>query len=117
MGEVKKIPVKSQEEIWFFEKQINLFDVLDFFPSDAIETKDGLHGKSLLIETDLGWSFETDIERGKFCFRKKSKSMNGTGKWVSESGLLAGDHICIEKLNDYHYRLFKISENKIQQHI
>jgi hypothetical protein len=108
MGDIRKIPVESQEEVWFFEKQINLFDILDFFPPDAIETANG-EGKKLLIETDLGWSFETDIEKGKFCFRKKSKSMNGTGKWVIESGLKAGDTICIEKLGDYHYKLFKSS--------
>jgi hypothetical protein len=97
MGDIRKIPIKSQEEVWFYEKQLNLFDILDFFPTDAIETAHG-EGKKLLIETDLGWSFETDIEKGKFCFRKKSKSMNGTGKWVIESGLKAGDTICIENL-------------------
>jgi hypothetical protein len=106
MGELKKIPVKSQEEVWFYEKQINLFDILDFFPLDAIASAKG-EGKKMLIETDLGWSFETDIERGKFCFRKKSKSMNGTGKWVVDSGLKAGEWICIEKLSDYHFKLFK----------
>lgn len=111
MGEVRKIPVKSQDDIWFFEKQINLFDILDFFPLDAIQKKDGAAGKMLKIETDLGWSFETDIEYGKFCFHKKSKSMNGTGKWVVESGLKAGDFICIEKIGEYHYKLFKESNS------
>lgn len=106
MEEIKKILVKSQEDVWFYEKQLNLFDILDFFPTDAIEATHG-EGKKLLIETDLGWSFETDIEKGKFCFRKKSKSMNGTGKWVAESGLKAGNAICIQKLGDYHYKLFK----------
>lgn len=108
MGEVKRIPVKSKEELWFLEKQINLFDILEFFPPDAIESEAG-HGKPLLIETDRGWSFETDIEKGKFAFRKKSKSMPGTGKWVAESELRPGDLICIEKLGAYHYRLFKES--------
>ncbi|MFN3385702.1 MAG: hypothetical protein ACK42Y_03840 [Candidatus Thermochlorobacter sp.] len=111
MGEVRKIPVKSQDDVWFFEKQINLFDMLDFFPSDAIQKKDGIAGKMLKIETDLGWSFETDIEYGKFCFHKKSKSMHGTGKWVVDSGLKAGDVICIEKIGDYHYKLFKESNS------
>ncbi|NTW49243.1 MAG: hypothetical protein HGB19_05855 [Chlorobiales bacterium] len=108
MGEVKRIPVKSEEEVWFLEKQINLFDILDFFPIDAVESANG-HGKSLLIETDRGWSFVTDIEKGKFAFRKKSKSMPGTGKWVVESELKPGDVVCIEKLGSYHYRLFKES--------
>lgn len=106
MGEIRTLPVKSQEDVWFYEKQINLFDILDFFPPDAIENAQG-EGKKLLIETDLGWSFETDIEKGKFCFRKKSKSMPGTGKWVVESGLKPGDLIGIEKLGDYRYKLFK----------
>ncbi|MGQ9805083.1 MAG: hypothetical protein ACUVRP_03280 [Chlorobiales bacterium] len=106
MENVITFPIKSQEDVWFYEKQINLFDVLDFFPSDAIETAQG-EGKKILIETDLGWSFETDIEKGKFCFRNKSKSRNGTGKWVVDSGLKAGDTICIKKLGDYHYKLFK----------
>lgn len=106
MSDIKRFPVKSKEDVWFYEKQINLFDILDFFPFDSIESAHG-EGKKLLIETDLGWSFETDIERGKFCFRKKSKSMNGTGKWVAESGLKPGETICIEKLADYHYKLFK----------
>ncbi len=110
MSDTRKLAVKSQDDVWFFEKQINLFDILDFFPPDAIEAKDGTHGKELLIETDLGWSFKTDIERGKFCFRKKAKSAPGTGKWVVESGLAAGDSICIEKLSEYHYRLVKESK-------
>lgn len=108
MGEVKRIPVKSEEDVWFLEKQINLFDILDFFPMDAIESATG-HGKTLLIETDRGWSFETDIEKGRFAFRKKSKTMPGTGKWVVESGLKPGDAVCIEKLETYRYRLFKES--------
>ncbi|MCS7212334.1 MAG: hypothetical protein NZ844_11995 [Chloroherpetonaceae bacterium] len=104
---MRRIPVRTQEELWFFEKQINLFDILEFFPFDAIGKKDGTPGKTLIIETDLGWSFETDIEHGKFCFRKKSKSMPGTGKWVVESGLKVGDIICLEKLGEYHYKLYK----------
>ncbi|MBC8043525.1 MAG: hypothetical protein IAF08_08770 [Rhizobacter sp.] len=109
MNEVRKFEVKSQEDVWFYEKQLNLFDVLDFFPPDAIESKTGEHGKPLTIETDLGWSFDTDIERGKFCFRKKSKSSDGTGKWVQASGLKAGDRIVIEKTGDRTYRLSKES--------
>jgi hypothetical protein len=108
MSDVKKIPVKSQDEVWFYEKQINLFDFLEFFPLDSIGTAEK-EGNLLTIETDLGWSFQTDIERGKFCFRKKSKSMNGTGKWVVESHLKAGDTICIEKLDAYRYKLYKAS--------
>lgn len=108
MGEIRRIPVKSEDDVWFLEKQLNLFDILDFFPADAVESEKG-HGKPLFIETDQGWSFESDIEKGKFAFRKKSKSMPGTGKWVIESELRPGDIICIEKLGDYHYRLFKES--------
>jgi hypothetical protein len=107
INEVKKIPVKSQDEVWFFQKQINLFDILEFFPADAVGTADGKEGKKLTIDTDLGWSFETDIEKGKFCFRKKSKSTLGTGRWVIESRLVAGDNICIEKLGEYHYKLYR----------
>ncbi|KAK3582580.1 hypothetical protein CHS0354_024134 [Potamilus streckersoni] len=39
----------------------NLFDFLDFFPEDAIGTADK-EGTPLRIDTDLGWSFYTDIE-------------------------------------------------------
>jgi hypothetical protein len=74
---LKTFEVKTEEEVWFYEKQINLFDVLEFFPFDAIGTAEK-EGKLLKIETDLGWSFETDIEKGKFCFRKKSKSQSIT---------------------------------------
>ncbi|MDX2128298.1 MAG: hypothetical protein SFU91_04610 [Chloroherpetonaceae bacterium] len=108
MGEIKTFSVKSQDDLWFYEKQINLFDILEFFPFDAIGNGEK-EGKLIKIETDLGWSFETDIERGKFCFRKKSKSQPGTGKWVVESGLKAGDQIALEKLGEYHFRLYKIN--------
>lgn len=106
-ADTRKLSVRTADDVWFFEKQLSLFDILDFFPPDSIESQDGKLGVPLTIETDLGWSFDTDIERGKYCFRKKAKSMPGTGKWVAESGLKAGDRICLEKLGNRSYRLSK----------
>lgn len=106
MTNIHHIPVKSDEDVWFLEKQINVFDFLDFFPRSSL-AKENKKGELLHFETDLGWSFDTDIESKSFALRQKSKTRPGTGKWVRESDLKPGDKVNIEKLDDYRYRLYK----------
>jgi hypothetical protein len=113
MGDVRKIPVTS-ENVWFLQKQISLFDILDFFPEDSIGApvladNDSLpYTVSFLeIETDADFSFTTDIPRDKMVFRQSAKGRNGTGKWAIARDLQPGDTICIEKRGDYQYYLYK----------
>jgi len=106
MTTVRYIPIESEQDVWFLEKHFNVFDFLEFFPSSALASKDS-KGKPVTVLTDLGWSFQTDIEPGTFVLRQKSKSKPGTGKWVKESHLSPGDKVGIEKIEEFTYRLFK----------
>ena len=113
MGEVREIPV-TDENVWFLRKQINLFDILDFFPEDSLGAPAERDNASLsytvkylTIDTDAGFSFTTDIPRDKMIFRQSAKTRKGTGKWAEERDLQAGDVVCIERKDTYHYALYK----------
>ena len=106
----------TAKNIWFLERSIPLFGLLDFFPGDAIgppaKGKDRSWDKpvnKLKIETDQGWSMETDISADQKIFRNRSKH-RGTGKWVKEANLQAGDLIVIERIASHIYRLSKGSK-------
>jgi hypothetical protein len=103
----------TDKNIWFLERSIPLFGLLDFFPEDAIgppaKGQDKSWGKivnMLKIETDQGWSMETDISSDQKVFRNRS-SRRGTGKWVKDADLKAGDLIVIERIDSHVYRLSK----------
>ena len=113
MGEIREIPV-TEENVWFLHKQISLFDILDFFPEDSIGAPSqrdnatlSYEVKYLTIDTDAGFSFTTDIPRDKMIFRQSAKTRNGTGKWAEARDLQAGDVVCIERIDTYHYSLSK----------
>jgi hypothetical protein len=111
VGEVRKIPVRK-EDVWTFtQRNVPLWDILDFFPRDAIGPrgpKDEPRPYEVLpvtIETDLGWSFESDIQYGAWIFRPRSPRSPGMMKWCRERGLEEGDALVLEKLDDRRYRL------------
>ena len=113
MGEVREIPV-TEENVWFLHKQISVFDILDFFPEHSIGASSERDNGSLpyevqylTIDTDAGFSFTTDIPRDKMIFRQSAKTRNGTGKWAKERDLQVGDVVCIERIDTYHYSLYK----------
>ena len=54
--------------------------------------------RPITIETDLGWSFETDIQYGTWIFRPRSPRAPGMMRWCRERGLEAGDTLVFEKL-------------------
>jgi hypothetical protein len=111
VSETRRIPVRA-EDVWTFtERNVPLWDVLELFPRDAIGPrgpKDPLPAyevKPIVIETDLGWSFETDIQYGTWVFRPRSPRQPGMMKWCRERGLETGDTIVLEKLADRRYAL------------
>jgi hypothetical protein len=61
--------------------------------------------KPITIETDLGWSFETDIQYGSWVFRPRSPKQPGMMRWCRERGIAAGDTIVFESLGERRYRL------------
>src|SRR5258708_27858310 len=110
MGETRRIPVRK-EDVWTFtERNVSLWDILDFFPDDAVGPRGAgdtrpYEVKPITIETDLGWSFETDIQFGSWVFRPRSPKQPGMMRWCRERGIAAGDAIVFEALGDRRYRL------------
>ncbi len=104
--------IPTQEALWLFTRRnVPLWDILDLFPPDCI----GARGpgdeprpyevRPIMIETDLGFSFETDIQYGAWVFRPRSPRQPGMMKWCRERGLGVGDAIVFEAVGDRRFRL------------
>lgn len=116
IGETRSIPVRK-EDVWTFtERNVSLWDILDLFPSDAVGPRGPADAprpyevKPIVIETDLGWSFETDIQFGSWVFRPRSPRQPGMMKWCRERGLAEGDALVFERLGERRYRLALVKE-------
>src|SRR5262249_49531036 len=111
MGETRRIPVR-REDVWTFtERNVSLWDVLDFFPPDAVGPRGPGDAprpypvRPVTIEPDLGWSFDSDIQFGTWVFRPRSPKQEGMMKWCRERGLSEGDALVFERLGERRYRL------------
>lgn len=107
-----RIPVRSTEDVWTFtQRNVPLWDILEAFPPDCI----GPRGPSdaprpyevrpITIDTDLGWSFETDIQYGSWVFRPRSPKLSGMMRWCRERGLEPGDAIVFEPAGERRFML------------
>ena len=112
MGETRAIPIRTQEELWTLtERNISLWDILEFFPSDAIGPRGPkdpprpYEVRPITIETDLGFSFETDIQYGTWMLRPRSPKQPGMMRWCRERGIAVGDSLVFERLAERRYRL------------
>ncbi len=107
-----RILLETQEDIWFWERRFNVFDFLELFPPEAItESVPDTHVPSpaqlqVTIETDAGFSFQSDIVRGGFYLRNQTQ---GTRKWMAAAQLKPGDMIEIARLSQSSFRLSKIA--------
>jgi hypothetical protein len=107
-----RILIRTREDLWTFtERNVSLWDVLDFFPPDSIGPRGPSDAprpyevKPVTIETDLGFSFETDIQYGTWMFRPRSPKLPGMMKWCRERGLELGDAMVFEKTGDRSFVL------------
>jgi hypothetical protein len=112
VSETRTIPVRGKEDLWTFtQRNVSLWDILDFFPPDAIgprgpgDAPRPYQVRPVMVETDLGFSFETDIQYGSWVFRPVSPRRPGMMKWCRERGLEVGDTLVFEKLGERRYRL------------
>ena len=112
MSGTARIPVRSPEDVWTFtQRNVPLWDVLEHFPSDSIGPRGPADAprpyevRPVTIETDLGWSFETDIQYGTWVFRPRSPKQPGMMRWCRERGLEPGDAIVFERTSDRVFSL------------
>ena len=108
----RRILVRSQEDLWTFTRRnVPLWDILDFFPSDCIGPRGPADAprpyavQPIRVDTDLGFSFETDIQYGSWIFRPKSPKQPGMMKWCRERGLRVGDVLVFERTGERTYLL------------
>lgn len=103
------IPIKDEQQLWLLEKSIPVFDCLEFFPKTSVKKADGSGWVEPLVpitfETDVGWSFSTVIEYGKFIISERSQSRPGTTLYLKESGAKPGDKIQLYKLETHRFLL------------
>ena len=102
-----------REDLWTFtQRNVPLWDLLDFFPPDAIGPRGPKDEprpypvRPIIIETDLGFEFETDIQYGTWVFRPRAPTRAGLMKWCRERGLAEGDQLVFERTGERHYRLW-----------
>ena len=112
MNDTRRIAVRTPEDLWTFtERNVPLWDVLDFFPADAIGPRGPADAprpydvRPIRIDTDLGFSFDTDIQYGSWIFRPRSPKQPGMMKWCRERGLEVGDTIVFERTSERSYAL------------
>ncbi len=99
----------TDENLWFLERYLNVFDFLELFPFDTVSKTDGSPGEPIKLQTDLGFIIETDIDRSKMQLRNRSK-LHGWTRFTSEHTLRVGDVIRINKLNEREYSLTLIRQ-------
>jgi hypothetical protein len=109
--EVRRILVRTAADVWTFTRRnVPLWDILDFFPKDSIGARGPSDApahavRTIAIETDLGFAFETDIQYGSWVFRPRSPKQPGMMRWCRERGLEPGDAIVFEKTGERRYRV------------
>src|SRR5206468_5887447 len=110
VGEIRRIPVRTDADLWTFtQRNVPLWDVLDFFPDDSIGPRGPADAprpyevRPIRIETDLGFSFETDIQYGSWVFRPRSPRQPGMMRWCRERDLVPGDMIVFERLAERRF--------------
>ena len=108
---VRRIVLRP-EDVWTFtQRNVPLWDLLDFFPDDAIGPRGPADAprpyevRPIRIETDLGFAFDTDIQYGSWVFRPRSPKLPGMMRWCRERGLEAGDVLVFERVDERTYRL------------
>ena len=112
MSSTARIPVRTSEDVWTFtQRNVPLWDILEFFPGDAVGPRGPADAPRpyevlpIVVETDLGWSFETDIQYGTWVFRPRSPKGPGMMKWCRERGLEPGDALVFERVAERRYAL------------
>ena len=107
-----RIAVRHVEDVWTFtQRNVPLWDILEYFPADAVGPRGPNDAprpyavQPVTIDTDLGWSFDTDIQFGSWVFRPRSPSQPGMMRWCRERGLEPGDTIVFESLGGRRFAL------------
>ena len=112
VADTARIPVRNTEDVWTFtQRNVPLWDILEFFPPDALGPRGPkdpprpYEVQPIVIETDLGWSFETDLQYGTWVFRPRSPQQPGMMRWCRERGLEPGDTLVFERRDERRFGL------------
>ncbi len=102
MSSFKRVTLDiTEENVWFVEHYLNVFDFMTLFPADAFSSGPS-RGVPVTLHTDAGFDIVTDIDRSKMQIRNRSKH-HGWMRWTEEKKLQAGDRIVIEKMGEREF--------------
>lgn len=112
MRDIQRVNIKvTAENVWFFERYLNVFDFSDLFPADAFST-DEIPGTPVILHTDLGFDIETDIDRAKMQLRNRSRH-RGWVRWTDGHSLRIGDVIQLERQSEREYALRLVRDQSL----
>jgi hypothetical protein len=102
----------TRQNLFYMQRQFSVAEYIDFFPYDVIGAMNPADNvnlsykvKTITINTDAGFSIETDIVDKRFVLRNRSYT-KGTTRYMSDKNIKPGDSIVIEKLDAYNYKMY-----------
>ena len=106
-----EIPI-TRQNLFYMQRQFSVAEHIKFFPYDVIGAQNPVDNgtlsykvKTIFIETDLGFTIETDIVDKRYVFRNRSYT-KGTIKYMNDKNIKPGDIIVIEKQDAYNYKMY-----------
>ncbi|MDD3716392.1 MAG: hypothetical protein PHT46_04720 [Candidatus Marinimicrobia bacterium] len=105
-----EIPI-TRQNLFMMQRQFSVKDHISFFPFDVIGAMNPSNNvdknyrvRTITLNTDAGFTIETDIVEKTFVFRNRSTA-KGTTRYMSEKNVKPGDTIVIEKISSYEYNM------------
>ena len=102
----------TRQNLFYMQRQFSVAEFKNFFPYDvfgAMNPADNVNlsykVKTINIDTDAGFSIETDIVDKRYVLRNRSYT-KGTTRYMSDKNIKPGDIIVIEKLDAYNYKMY-----------
>jgi hypothetical protein len=102
-----RIVLESAEDVWTAtQRNLPLWDILEFFPRESVGPRGPADAprpypvQPVVVDTDLGWAFESDIQYGAWVFRPRAPRLPGMMRYCRERDLAPGDVLVFHRTDE-----------------